>query len=164
MKLLILLLCILLSYFSYGQDCNDIIKRTNEMRGETAIASPVIKEAPRIQVMKLIKDDGNANTIVVFKMIDDGSWKNNPQGLFIKFDDGTISRFANNPVKVEYLDTIAGMKAYVYQSLILLDKSIFKQFSKHKIDKFTIDHGDSLVTPEWGEKIRQWIVCVYNSK
>lgn len=163
MKFLILIVCLLAGFFCYGQDCNDIIKSTNEMRGETAIASPVIKEAPRIQVMKLIKDDGNANTLIVFTLIDDGSWKNSPQGLFIKFDDGTILRFANNLVKVEYLDTIAGVEAYTYQSMILLDKSAFKQFSRYKVEKFTIDHSDSLVTPEWGG-MRQWIVCVYNAK
>jgi hypothetical protein len=38
------------------------------------------------------------------------------------------------------------------------------QLTKRKIVKYVINDGENIVDLEWGEKIRNWIKCVYNSK
>lgn len=129
------------------------------MRGETAFASPIITGAPRIQVLKLIKESGGGATLITFKVLDTKQW-DNPKGLFIKLDNGSILRFENSLIRVKQETS----DSWTYTGILTLDKSLFKQFSNYKIINFVLENGDNLVSPEWGEQIKNWITCVYNSK
>lgn len=158
MKHILLICCLLVASFCYGQNCDDIIKKVDGLKEETIFVSPTLTGAPGINAIKIIEKSGSEKILISFRVFDTRRW-DDPKGLFIKFEDGTIIRIKNYPIKVNY----ESINLWSYLSALELDSENAKLFTTNQIVNFEVDHGDNIVTPKWGAKIKDWINCVYGS-
>lgn len=149
-----------IGFIAIAQDkdySKDVIRKVNDLKNEVEYTSPSLLYGTSVYIKKIIVPDEPIVAGLVFQVM--GIVTNyNAKGIFIKFEDGEILRYPNEPLNCSY---ISSMDRALFLGALILDDELFEKFSKKKIMEISLDDNKGTLSKRMSERLPSYVRYVY---
>ena len=146
-------------FVSKSQDCKDVERKIDEMKGDTTFFSPNMNGVNKLFMFK----DGHGELKVVGIVFETTNLDANydAHGIYIKFDDGTFLRYPGRPINCTYLNSD---DHYKFEGSLSIDLHMTPQdlefFKTKKVVKFMLADKEVNVDDKFAVKFRNAVNCI----
>ena len=146
------------SFISKSQDCKDIERKVNELKGDTVYYTPTLSRLNDIYMYK--HRHGRLSVGIIFQSTNlDANY--DAHGIYIKFDDGTFLRYPGRPIDCTYLNSD---DHYKFEGSLSIDLHMTPQdlefFKTKKVVKFMLADKEVNVDDKFAVKFRNAVNCI----